>query len=48
MNGARLDDFTADNLRHELEKLPMGLLLDQHRAIVDGITTTDFPTRRRP
>ena len=48
MNGARLDDFSADDLRHELEKLPMGLLLDQHRAIVDGITTTDFPTRRRP
>ena len=48
MHGARLEDFTADDLRHELEMLPMGLLLDQHRAIVDGITTTDFPTQRRP
>ena len=48
MNGTALEDFTADNLRHELEMLPMGLLLDQHRAIVEGITTTDFPTRRRP
>lgn len=48
MHGATLEDFTADDLRHELEALPMGLLLDQHRAIVDGITTTDFPTQRRP
>lgn len=48
MDGARLDDFTPVSLREELGKLPMGLLLDQHRAIVDGITTTDFPTRRRP
>lgn len=48
MHGTTLEDFTADDLRRELEMLPMGLLLDQHRAIVDGITTTDFPTRRRP
>lgn len=48
MDGARLDDFTADNLRYELGKLPVGLLMDQHKAVVEGIVTTDFPTRRRP
>ena len=48
MDGARLDAFTADNLRYELAKLPVGLLMDQHKAIVEGITATDFPTRRRP
>ena len=48
VDGARLDDFTADNLRHELEKLPVGPLMDQHKAVVEGIVTTDFPTRRRP
>ena len=48
VDGTTFEDFTADNLRHELEKLQMGLLLDQHKAVVEGIVTTDFPTRRRP